>query len=157
MRTSFKVSLLFSCFQSGQERSTPLTLYRPPHSQVFHLIRWREDVFLFRPAVLSCTCSPGSPLKRPCLLTTETPSVTCASPGSVGQQVGKRLLQAQRAMMRERMAVIVFNQICQAGEGHLAVQKNQAVLAKHRISFTDALWTKRTQNYTERQIEGLFF
>lgn len=45
-----------------------------------------------------------------------------------GQLVGEGLLQAQRAVVRKRMAVVVFNQSCQVREGHLLVQAHQAIL-----------------------------
>lgn len=45
-----------------------------------------------------------------------------------GQLVGEGLLQAQRSVVRKRMAVVVFNQSCQVREGHLLVQEHQAIL-----------------------------
>lgn len=50
---------------------------------------------------------------------------------SGAQRVGVGLLQAQRALVRQRVAVIVFDQRCQVREGHLAVQKYQVILSKH--------------------------
>lgn len=45
------------------------------------------------------------------------------------QDFGVRLLQAQRAVVRKRLAVVVFNQRCQVGEGQVALQKYAVILS----------------------------
>ncbi len=42
------------------------------------------------------------------------------------------LLQAERAVVRKRMAVVVFDQSWQSGEDHFIVQKNVVHLSKHK-------------------------
>lgn len=43
------------------------------------------------------------------------------------------LLQAERAVVRKRMVVVVFDQSWQSGEGHFAVQKDVVLLCKQPV------------------------
>lgn len=103
------------------------SLQASKHSQAlgfdltFPLLLLTKDSF-FRCTPSDTLCCTWSPQKEPNIW------ILCPSGA---QQVGVGFLQAQRAVVRKRMAVIVFNQSCQVREGHLIVQKNQAILPKH--------------------------
>lgn len=69
---------------------------------------------------------------------------------SGAQWVGVGLLQAERAVVRERVVVVVFDQSWQGGEGHFTVQENVVLLPRWMAHVTVAsfAWFEHTDNWT---------
>lgn len=57
-----------------------------------------------------------------------------------------RSLKAKRAVVRKRMAEVVFNQSRQRGEGHVRVQKHAVILLNH----TGGVWHEPSMNTSKR-------
>lgn len=83
---------------------------------------------------------------------------------SGAQWVGVGLLQAERAVVRERVVVVVFDQSWQGGEGHFTVQENVVLLPKWmaHVTFASFAWFEHTDNltlfiYSQNSMENSWF